>query len=82
MARNNLGWTYYCPVCGSEVSVIRGGNGELKPVCCEVPMLLRKTINKVYYCPNCCTEIMLIKSCSDNLAPVCCHIPMQEKIPG
>ncbi len=78
MTKNILGQTYICPVCGAEVSVVRGGDGEMVLVCCERPMVLHKTINKVYYCPSCGAQIMLVKSGSDNLAPACCHIPMLE----
>jgi competence CoiA-like predicted nuclease len=81
MVRNMLGQTYLCPVCGAEISLVRSGNGELTPVCCERPMVLREKINRVYFCPVCGAQIMLVRSKSDNLTPVCCHVPMQEIMP-
>jgi len=80
MAKNILGQTYFCPVCGAEISLIRSGKGKLSPVCCERPMVLVEKINRVYFCPVCGSQIMLVRSGSDNLTPVCCHVPMQEII--
>ncbi len=78
MTKNILGQTYFCQVCGAELSVVRGKEGEMVLICCERPMVCREAINKVYYCPSCGAQIMLIKADSDNLEPVCCHIPMQQ----
>lgn len=78
MTKNILGQTYFCPVCGAELSVIRGREGEMDLVCCERPMVCRKEIKEVYHCPSCGAQVMLIKSNSDNLEPVCCHVPMQQ----
>lgn len=75
-----LGQTYFCSVCGAEVSLIRGSDGEFVPVCCERSMVLRKKINKAYFCPVCGAQIMLVKLGSNNLTPICCHVPMQEII--
>jgi desulfoferrodoxin-like iron-binding protein len=80
MAKNILGQTYFCSICGSEISVIRNGKGKLSPVCCERPMVLREKINRVYFCSVCGSQIMLVRSGSDNLTPTCCHVPMQEII--
>ncbi|MFC2017312.1 hypothetical protein ACFLUD_02820 [Chloroflexota bacterium] len=37
---NQLGKRYYCPKCGSEFIVTRGGDGTIS--CCGQPMELKK----------------------------------------
>ncbi|HKZ46737.1 MAG TPA: hypothetical protein VJ202_05080 [Thermodesulfobacteriota bacterium] len=72
----SLGRVYRCPVCGAELSVIRGGKGSLLPVCCNTEMVQLKTINHVYVCSVCGGELMVIKG-GENLQPICCNKKMR-----
>ncbi len=73
---NLLGQVYRCPVCGAEVSVIRGGEGELAPRCCNQPMKLLARRHEVYYCPVCGAEVMVLRHGAGELAPRCCNRAM------
>ncbi|HBO83737.1 MAG: hypothetical protein A2073_03965 [Deltaproteobacteria bacterium GWC2_42_11] len=74
------GQVYFCPVCGAEVSVIRAGNGNLAPVCCNTEMILKAVLNPVYYCSVCRSEVMVICGNEDNLEPKCCNRIMKRYI--
>lgn len=74
--RNILGRVYRCPVCGAELSVIKGGNGILKPMCCNTEMIMLKKINTVYICLVCFSELMVIKGHGKKLNPICCNKKM------
>lgn len=74
--RNILGSVYRCPVCGAELSVIKGGSGELKPICCNTEMIMLEPINTVYVCSVCRSELMVIKN-GKNLEPICCNKKMR-----
>ena len=74
--QNTLGQVYHCRICGAEVSVIRGGAGELAPQCCNEPMTLLPQVHRAYRCPVCGAEIMVIRTGPGDLAPQCCNEPM------
>lgn len=74
----SLGRVYRCPVCGAELSVIRGGRGRLRPVCCNTEMVQLKITNHVYVCSICGSELMIIKG-GENLQPICCNKKMRLK---
>ena len=76
----SLGRVYRCPVCGAELSVIRGGRGRLRPICCNTEMVQLKTINHVYVCSVCGSELMVIRGGIKTLNPVCCNKKMRLKI--
>jgi len=78
--RNALGSVYRCPVCGAELSVIKGGVGKLKPICCNTEMVLLKEINTVYFCSVCFSELILIKGSPENLQPICCNKKMKIRL--
>lgn len=73
--KNILGQVYRCPVCGAELSVIKGGRGQLKPICCNKEMAALEVINSVYVCSVCHSELMVIRD-GDNLEPICCNKKM------
>ncbi len=74
----SLGRVYRCPVCGAELSVIRGGRGRLQPVCCNTEMVQLKITSHVYVCSICGSELMIIKG-GENLQPICCNKKMGLK---
>ncbi|MBI3397959.1 MAG: hypothetical protein HY026_01780 [Deltaproteobacteria bacterium] len=74
-SRNILGRIYRCPVCGAELSVIKSGSGELKPICCNTKMIMLEAVNTVYVCSVCRSELMVIKDV-EKLEPVCCNKKM------
>jgi competence CoiA-like predicted nuclease len=77
---NGLGRVYRCPVCGAELSVIRSGNGNLAPHCCNVKMeLINNRTNPVYYCKVCGSELMVINEKNGALEPICCNQIMQVR---
>jgi desulfoferrodoxin-like iron-binding protein len=76
MKRNLTGQVYRCPVCGAEVSVIRCGEGDLAPRCCNQAMALLPERHVTYFCPVCGSEIMVIRQGVGPLAPRCCNRPM------
>ncbi|MBI5048836.1 MAG: hypothetical protein HZB54_07810 [Deltaproteobacteria bacterium] len=78
--KNMIGHVYRCHICGAEVSVIKGSNGRLKPVCCNTEMIMLKTINAVYVCSVCFSEIMVIKDNTKNLQPSCCNNKMKIRL--
>jgi desulfoferrodoxin-like iron-binding protein len=71
-----IGQTYYCTVCGSEVTVIRAMEGDLVPVCCKRPMRKRPELLVVYHCNVCGAEVMVLHGDSENVQPHCCNRPM------
>ena len=73
---NLLGQVYRCPVCGAEVSVVRGALGALAPRCCNRQMLLLTQRHATYACPVCGSELMVIREGAGPLAPRCCNTPM------
>ncbi|HAG51862.1 MAG: hypothetical protein A2X87_05970 [Deltaproteobacteria bacterium GWC2_42_51] len=73
--KNILGQVYRCSICGAELSVIKGGRGQLKPICCNKEMAALETINSVYVCSVCHSEFMVIRG-GDNLEPICCNKKM------
>ena len=75
-----LGTVYRCPVCGAEVSLIRGGTGVLAPICCNVAMEATGRTNPAYFCTECGSEIMVVAGEPDNLEPVCCNKPMSRRL--
>jgi len=78
--RNRTGQVYRCPVCGAEVSVIRGGGGVLAPRCCNQPMALLPQLHIVYHCPVCGAEVMVLHRGAGDFAPRCCNRTM-ERLP-
>ncbi len=74
---NRRGRVYRCPICGAELSVIRGGEGVLAPVCCNTRMELLGRSNTVYRCSICGSELMVIKDGGGKPEPVCCNEKMQ-----
>ena len=76
--KNMLGQVYKCPVCGAELSVIRNGNGRLKPICCNTEMTALEAINTIYACSVCFSELMVIRG-GKNLEPICCNKKMIKK---
>ncbi len=79
MQVNTLGALYRCPVCGSELSVIRESTGRFEPHCCNRPMDFTGRINPVYYCPLCGSELMPVILRSEKFEPLCCNRPMVLK---
>jgi len=73
---NLVGRVRRCLICGAEVSVIRAGDGELAPRCCNQPMVLLPQRHPTYRCPVCGAEIMVIRRGTGPLAPRCCNEPM------
>lgn len=80
--RNMLGQVYRCSVCGAELSVIKEGNGNLQPICCNKKMVKLKIINTVYVCSVCFSELMVIKGDAKSLQPICCNKKMIKKTKG
>ena len=78
--KNILGQVYRCSVCGAELSVIKGGSGNLQPICCNKEMIRIQTINTVYVCSVCFSELMAIKGDAKNLQPICCNKRMIKKL--
>jgi|GEM_PF-1077922 len=76
---NFAGQVYRCPVCGAEVSIIRGGRGPLAPRCCNQPMVLLPKLHATYVCPVCGSEVMVIHEGAGQLAPRCCNRPMVRR---
>lgn len=76
------GMVYVCPVCGAELSVIKGGHGGFSPVCCNVAMRRANRINSIYRCPVCGSEITVISGFSKSFSPVCCSTGMLLKVLG
>ena len=74
--RNVTGQVYRCPVCGAELSVVRGALGALAPRCCNTAMLLLPELHATYVCPLCGAELMLIREGAGPLTPRCCNTPM------
>jgi desulfoferrodoxin-like iron-binding protein len=74
--RNVVGQVYRCEVCGAEVSVIKGGEGELAPQCCNEPMSLLPELHRSYFCPVCGAELLVLHEGAGELAPRCCNEPM------
>jgi desulfoferrodoxin-like iron-binding protein len=72
------GQRFRCMVCGAEALVIRAGDGQLHPKCCNQPMVLLKQIVRMYHCSVCGAEVAVIGLKSDNLHLVCCNIPMRS----
>jgi desulfoferrodoxin-like iron-binding protein len=70
---NAVGHVYRCPVCGSEVSVIKGGPGELAPRCCNRPMMRLAELHVRYFCPICGSELLVLRPGDGDLAPRCCN---------
>lgn len=70
------GQKYRCKVCGSEILVIKAGNGSLAPRCCNESMVLLKQSACMYRCSTCGSEVAVIQSRSNNLRLVCCNTPM------
>jgi len=77
---NRTGQVYRCPVCGAEVSVIRGGGGVLAPRCCDQTMTLLPRLHVVYRCPVCGVEMMVLRWGAGEFAPRCCNRTM-ERLP-
>ncbi len=76
MPLSTPGALYRCPVCRSELSVIREGDGRFDPRCCNRPMDFTGRINPVYYCPMCGSELMPVILRSEDFEPLCCNRPM------
>ena len=76
------GTVYVCPICGAELSVIKGGHGRLAPMCCNAAMTLVAKINSIYRCPVCGSEITVISGFSKSFSPVCCSTGMLIKVLG
>jgi len=73
---NVAGHVYRCLVCGAEVSVIRGGEGDSAPRCCNEPMTLLPRLHRTYFCPVCGAEVMVIRQGTALPTPRCCNCPM------
>ena len=76
---NRVGTVYQCAVCGAEVVVVRGGEGALAPVCCNLPMGRAGDRVRLFYCPLCGAELAVIRDAGGELAPLCCNEPMRMK---
>ncbi len=79
LRRNVTGQVYCCPVCGAELSVVRGAFGALAPRCCNTAMLLLPERHTTYVCPVCGAELMAIRDGAGPLAPRCCNTPMVRR---
>ena len=77
--QNLVGQVFRCPVCGAEVSVIRGAQGALAPRCCNCAMLLLPQRHATYVCPLCGSQVMVIRTGTGELAPRCCNRPMVRR---
>ncbi len=74
---SKFGQVFRCPVCGAEVTVIRGASGAtLAPRCCNRPMLLKNSRTVGYRCPVCGAEIVVIRQGGGELRPRCCNRDM------
>ncbi|MFZ3073044.1 MAG: hypothetical protein WA162_07355 [Thermodesulfobacteriota bacterium] len=73
---------YVCPVCGAELSVIKGGHGRFAPMCCNAAMTLVNKINFIYTCSVCESEITVISGFSKSFSPICCNTGMLVKVLG
>ncbi len=76
---NTVGQVYRCDVCGAEVSVAKGGQGQLAPRCCNQPMALLPVLHAAYFCSICGSELMVIKEGTGELAPRCCNKRMVRR---
>ncbi len=76
---NTVGQVYRCGVCGAEVSVVKGGQGELAPRCCNQPMALLPVLHVAWFCPICGSELLVLKEGGGALAPRCCNTPMVRR---
>ena len=82
-ARHNvIGQVYRCLVCGAEVSVIKGADGDLAPHCCNQPMVLLPRRHCAYFCPVCGAEVMTVRIGPGDLTPHCCNQPMRLRRPA
>jgi endogenous inhibitor of DNA gyrase (YacG/DUF329 family) len=71
------GASYYCPICGARVTLLRAGSENLRPRCCGVDMVpVRGQPLPAYFCPICGTEVSLIKDNEKHLRLICCGVPM------
>ncbi len=73
---NVLGQVYHCEVCGAEISVVKGADGELAPRCCNQPMALLPELHGAFFCPIRGSELMVINEDGGELVPRCCNRPM------
>ncbi|NQU08470.1 MAG: hypothetical protein HQ583_07910 [Candidatus Abyssubacteria bacterium] len=74
------GQKYRCLVCGAETLVIRAGNGNLRPVCCNKPQVLLKKLTEIYRCPVCGSEVAVLLQQSDTMRLICCNTPMRALV--
>ena len=68
---------YYCPVCGAEVVVIRGGSGEAVLRCCNTAMKRRIPGVKFFSCPVCGAEVMWLRESGESPEFRCCNTAME-----
>lgn len=73
-----LGQRYRCPVCGSEVLVIRAASQALDPHCCNRPMEPRDRA-PVLRCPVCGSEVAVLRGQAGALELFCCSRPMAPR---
>lgn len=71
------GQSYYCEVCGCEVTVVRAGGAQPEPVCCQRRMTLRDVLFTVLRCPICGAEVTVLDPGTGTLEPICCNEPME-----
>ena len=70
------GQTWYCPVCGAEVTVIRVGRACPELVCCQRPMIAKPELVVFYVCEICGAEVVMLRGQTRHLNPHCCNQPM------
>ena len=70
-----LGQRYRCPVCGSEVLVIRAASQGLDLHCCNRPMEPRDR-SPVLRCPVCGSEVAVLRGAPESMELFCCNQPM------
>ena len=71
------GWTYRCPICGAEVTVLAQHKAEsFCPRCCNVDMVRSKGRVAFYVCPVCGAEIGVLKAAAGEFYPRCCNVDM------
>ncbi|MDD5090419.1 MAG: hypothetical protein PHQ23_05830 [Candidatus Wallbacteria bacterium] len=68
---------YYCPVCGAEVTAIRGSGFEAELFCCNVPMKKTGRKARVFFCRTCGAELIWAHEAETSPEPGCCGHQME-----
>lgn len=71
-----LGETYYCPVCGVEITVLHGDPAESDLCCCNQKMLKKPGKCMVFCCNNCGSELLWVHNSGVTPEPCCCNMKM------